>query len=105
VATIHFTDHLGTEHVVDARIGESLMIAARDQGVPGIAGDCGGSCICATCAIFVAPEWFAIVGPPGEDEAMMLAGSLGEGPMSRLACQIRVTPELEGLRVTTPGNT
>jgi 2Fe-2S ferredoxin len=102
--TVHFTDKLGTEHVVEARVGESLMVAARNQGIPGIMGDCGGSCICATCAIFVAPEWFAIVGPPGEDEAVMLEGSLAEGPMSRLACQIPVTPALEGLHVTTPAD-
>lgn len=99
---IIFTDHLGTETEVEARDGESLMIAARDHDVAGIIGECGGCCSCATCGIFVAPEWFARVGPPGEDEAMMLECSLAEGPMSRLACQVIVTPELDGLRVTTP---
>lgn len=99
---ILFTDHQGSEYEVDAKDGETLMIAARDHDIPGIAGDCGGCCSCATCAVFVAPDWFAIVGPPGDDEAMMLEGGMADGPTSRLACQIMVTPALEGLRVTTP---
>lgn len=99
---VFFTDHQGTGYAVDAKDGETLMVAARDQDIPGIVGDCGGCCSCATCGVFVAPDWFAVVGPPGSDEAMMLEGSLAEGQTSRLACQIMVTPALEGLRVTTP---
>lgn len=102
MTTIYFTDHRGVEHAVDARDGESLMIAARDHDVPGIVGECGGCCSCATCGVFVDPDWFERVGPAGEDEAMMLECSHADGPMSRLACQVKVTPALQGLRVTTP---
>ncbi|MET0371374.1 MAG: hypothetical protein ABW039_08370 [Sphingobium sp.] len=100
--TVTFTDHLGTERCIEAKLGDSLMRTAKDNGVPGIDADCGGCCACATCGVFVDPDWFATVGPPGEMEASMLECCLAAGPHSRLACQIEITPALDGLRVTTP---
>ena len=92
----------GQHHVVDATAGLSLMRAATDNNVPGIDGDCGGQCACATCHVFVAPEWAERVGPrhANEDEMLNFAAELRDS--SRLACQIPVTDALDGLVVSMP---
>jgi len=86
---------------IDAPEGESLMDVAKANGVDGILGDCGGGCACATCHVFVDPEWQAVVGEPDELEQMTL-DMIDElvQPNSRLSCQIRLRPELDGLKVT-----
>jgi 2Fe-2S ferredoxin len=68
-------------------------------GVPGILGLCGGSAACGTCHIYVDPAVQAVVGVAGADEAAMLAASRHQWGNSRLACQIRVTHALDGLRL------
>jgi 2Fe-2S ferredoxin len=81
--------------------GKSLMEVARDAGVVGILGDCGGACACATCHVYVDPEWMAVVGTPDEIEAATLDGvSSILRSNSRLSCQIQIHPELDGLKVT-----
>ena len=81
--------------------GRSLMEVARDAGVVGILGDCGGACACATCHVYVDPEWLAVVGLPDEIEAATLDGvSSVLRSNSRLSCQIQIRPELDGLKVT-----
>src|ERR1700733_4974895 len=58
----------GTERAVDATLGESVMAAAVRNGVPGIVGECGGNCSCATCHVYVADEFSASVGGAGDME-------------------------------------
>jgi 2Fe-2S ferredoxin len=99
---VTFTDHAGTVRTVDAEPGESVMQAARRHNVPGIDADCGGKCACATCHVYVDEAWMPKVGGRGETEDSMLAFAPGVAGNSRLSCQIKVTPELDGLRVTTP---
>ena len=48
----------GTEYIVEAAIGESLMTVALDNSIPGIDGDCGGECACGTCHVILAQAWF-----------------------------------------------
>jgi 2Fe-2S ferredoxin len=102
MAKIHFIEHNGTERVVDAQPGESVMEAAISNGVPGIDADCGGACACATCHVFVDENWLDKVGPVQDCEDGMLSVSNDRRPNSRLACQIQVSDELDGLVVTTP---
>ena len=92
----------GTPHTVEAENGLSLMRAAVDHNVPGIDGDCGGQCACATCHVFVAPEWAQRTGSrnKNEDEMLNFAAELRDS--SRLACQITVTDALDGLVVSMP---
>ena len=92
----------GTAHAVEAPTGLSLMRAALDNNVRGIDGDCGGNCACATCHVFIAPEWAAKLGPrtPPEDEMLNFAAELRDS--SRLACQITLTDALDGLVVSMP---
>ncbi|MDB5971002.1 MAG: (2Fe-2S)-binding protein [Hydrocarboniphaga sp.] len=99
---ITFIEHNGTKHVVEAPIGKSVMQVAVDNMVPGIVGDCGGCCSCATCHGYVAPEWAAKLPAKQEDEEMMLEGALNVRPTSRLTCQINVNPDVDGLVVELP---
>jgi len=100
--TIRFIDHDGTEHVVEAEAGRSVMQIAVDNSISGIIGDCGGCCSCATCHAYVDPAWASKAGPKSEDETMMLDGALEVEETSRLTCQITFTPELDGMVVRLP---
>jgi 2Fe-2S ferredoxin len=93
----------GTERVVDATVGESVMAAAVRNGVPGIIGECGGNCSCATCHVYVADDFSASVGSAGDMEDDLLdLGVADRRATSRLSCQIPVTEELDGLVVRVP---
>lgn len=93
----------GQGHAVDAAIGESVMAAAVKNGVPGIVGECGGNASCATCHVWVRPEFVPLVGEPNdmEEDLLDLAVSERRGG-SRLSCQVPVTAELDGLTVDVP---
>lgn len=90
------------EHTVDLSPGMSLLEGALKFAIPGIDGDCGGSCACATCHIYLDPDWFEKCGPRDELEADMLDFAFDVSEFSRLACQVRITDEMDGLIVRTP---
>ncbi len=91
----------GTERTIaDAETGKSLMQVARDNDVDGILGECGGSCACATCHVYVEPEWREVVGLADVLEEMTLEGVAHiTREESRLGCQILLSEEMNGLRV------
>ena len=92
----------GTRHVVVVPAGTTLMRAATDNNVPGIDGDCGGQCACATCHVFVDPAWATATGVRTEIEDDMLNFAAELRDSSRLACQIELTEALDGLVVAMP---
>jgi 2Fe-2S ferredoxin len=102
MAKIRFIQHDGTERVVEGEAGSSIMQTARDNMVAGIIGDCGGNCSCATCHGYVDPAWINKVPPRSESEAIMLEGVMHLEDNSRLTCQIKLTPELDGIVVRLP---
>ncbi|WP_242914223.1 2Fe-2S iron-sulfur cluster-binding protein [Brevundimonas pishanensis] len=100
---ITFIQPDGTEQVVDADSGASLMAYAIRDGVPGIEAECGGAMSCATCHVHVLPEWQAIVGPASDQEQGMLDWRDEFDPAaSRLSCQIILTDDMDGMRVAVP---
>ena len=99
---ITYIEHDGTKHVVDAEDGKSVMQTAVENMVPGIMGDCGGCCTCATCHGYIDPSWNSKLPAKSADETMMLEGALAVRDNSRLTCQITVKPELDGLVVQLP---
>lgn len=99
---ITFIAHSGQRHTVDAEAGLSLMRAAIDHNVPGIDGDCGGACACATCHVFIEGDWAAKTGARTQQENEMLNFAAELRDSSRLACQITVTDDLDGLEVSMP---
>jgi ferredoxin, 2Fe-2S len=98
MAAITFITADGEKVVVSATTG-TLMEAAVGHDVPGIEGNCGGVCSCATCHVRIAPEWTGRVGPPDDTEREMLDFVDDAGPGSRLSCQIELTEALDGLVV------
>jgi len=102
MAKIRFIQHDGTEHVVEGVVGLSIMQTARNNLVPGIIGDCGGNCSCATCHGYIDPDWVDKLEPQTEDETVMLDGAMHQESNSRLTCQIKLTPELDGIVVRLP---
>lgn len=102
--TIRFVEPSGAVHEVEAEAGQSVMDAATGNLVPGIIGECGGCCSCATCHVYVDAPWFERLGEIDEMEAMMLEGAIDPEPDSRLGCQIVVSDELDGLTVRIPAS-
>ena len=99
---INFITKGGTRYSVDGGVGMTIMETAVSAGVPGIVAECGGSCSCATCHVYVDEAWLEKVGHAGDDEAFALDSAFDVRANSRLSCQIRITEELNGLVVTTP---
>lgn len=99
---ITFISHDGAATRINGETGLSLMENALRAGINGIDADCGGACACGTCRVVIAQDWRERVGGPGEVEAMMLemAPQLSDG--ARLACQVMLNQDLDGLTVTIP---
>jgi 2Fe-2S ferredoxin len=99
---ITFVTFRGERHLVDVPAGTTLMRAATDHGVPGIDGDCGGQCACATCHCFIEPPWALQLAPRSTSEGEMLNFVVEPRPTSRLGCQVVVTDALDGIVVALP---
>lgn len=92
-------DREGRERRLDALEGWRVMEIIRDHGLP-IKAECGGACACATCHVYVDPKWRPTLAPPTEEEEDMLDEAFEVDERSRLSCQIIMSAELDGLRIT-----
>ena len=99
---ITFTDSKGPARTIEGEDGATVMEAAIRHNVPEIVAECGGACACATCHVYVDEAWFSKVGKPSGMEEDMLDFAYDVKPNSRLSCQIKITPALDGLKITTP---
>lgn len=102
MAKITYIENDGVEHHVDVPTGLSVMDGAKRFTIPGIDGDCGGACACATCHVYVEGGWFEKLPQPEELEVAMLDFAFDVKETSRLSCQIKVDDSLDGLIVRTP---
>lgn len=93
----------GTRRDLDLQNGLTLMQGAVQNNVHEIVAECGGSCTCATCHVYIAPDDDARLPPASEIENDMLDCVVAERrPTSRLSCQIMVTSAIDGLTVHLP---
>ena len=92
-------DRDGVEHSVEARSGLKVMETLRELEF-GVAAICGGMCSCATCHVYVDPEWFAKLPRRQSDEQDLLSELSHTQENSRLSCQVEMTDALAGMRVT-----
>jgi 2Fe-2S ferredoxin len=100
---ITFIKSDGTELHVEAKDGVTLMQAGIDGGISGIVAECGGCCQCATCHVYVPPQWQKLLSPVSENEEAMLDNTVCERTAeSRLSCEIKVTAALDGMVVRLP---
>lgn len=96
---IHVTDQEGNQHELEGLEGWRVMEVIRDWGL-NIKAECGGACACATCHVFVDDHWVERLEGASEEEENMLDSVPDVDLNSRLSCQILLTEELDGLKVT-----
>ena len=99
MATLQVIDRDGIAHEVEAKPGLKVMEVLRELDY-GVAAICGGMCSCATCHVYVDPEWVGKLPPPMSDERELLGELAHYRENSRLSCQVEITPALSGLKVT-----
>ena len=93
----------GRPERIDAREGESAMMAATRHGIAGIVAECGGNAMCATCHVYVDESWLGRLPAVGDEEDALLDGAAAERlSNSRLSCQIKIAPDLDGLILRLP---
>ncbi len=95
---IHVIDRAGRAHELDADAGEALVNPLSFANL--VEATCGGACSCATCQVYVDPAWLARLPPAVGDESQLLPELLNTQPNSRLACQVVMSPELDGIHLT-----
>jgi len=99
---ITYIEHNGKTHTIEVPAGLSVMEGAVQNDILGIDADCGGSCACATCHVYVDEKWVEKLPKKIESEQDMLDMAFEPNKFSRLSCQITVTDELDGLVVKMP---
>ncbi|GAB1478041.1 2Fe-2S iron-sulfur cluster-binding protein [Paracoccaceae bacterium] len=93
----------GSRISAEVREGQNLMEAAVAANVPRVVGECGGSLSCATCHVYVDPTWANLSGSPETfEDAMLDVAEAERRDTSRLSCQIRMTPALDGILLHVP---
>lgn len=92
----------GANQTVEVEPGLTVMEAAKLNDIAGIEAECGGACACATCHVYIDPDWVAKTGKPASIEEDMLDFAFDVRKESRLSCQIKVTPDLDGLTMRVP---
>lgn len=100
MANIFVVDRAGNEHTLAVDNGLSVMEPLRelDDGVEAL---CGGMCSCATCHVFIEAEWFAKLPERQDDELELLEDTeCFKDGQSRLACQVEMSDQLDGMRLT-----
>ena len=90
----------GAETEVEVKNGFSVMEAIRDNGFDELLALCGGCCSCATCHVHVDPAFADKLPPMSEDENDLLESSDHRNETSRLSCQVPLTAEMDGLKVS-----
>ncbi len=97
MVNLTFRTQTGDTVEVAAEVGTTLMEAAVQEGVEGIDAECGGACSCATCHVIFDDRGYALVGAANSLEAEMLEFAENTCETSRLACQVKISEDLDGL--------
>ena len=102
MAKITYIEHNGKSHTIDVSNGLTVMEGAIQNNIPGIDADCGGSCACATCHVYVDQKWFNKLPNKESSEEDMLDMAFEPKKNSRLSCQLMVSDQIDGLVVNLP---
>lgn len=95
-----FIERDGARHDVAYKDGATIMQAGTEAGIDGIVGECGGSCMCATCHVYLTEADSARLPAADAMELEVLEyTALNVRPTSRLGCQIRLGETTDGLVV------
>ncbi len=99
---IIYIEFSGKEHHIEMPVGYSIMEGAVKNSIPGIDADCGGSCACATCHVYVDEKFIDKIPKAQESEQDMIDFVVNPKNNSRLSCQLMITDELDGIVVRMP---
>ena len=99
---ITYIEHNGNSKTIEVDNGLTVMEGAVQNNVQGIDADCGGGMACATCHVYVEDSWFSKLLKAEDAEQDMIDMAYKPNKNSRLSCQIVVSEEIDGLKVTTP---
>ena len=99
---ITYIEHNGKPHTLEVAKGLTVMEGAVQNNIPGIDADCGGSCACATCHVYVDEKWFGKLPKKDNAEEDMLDMAFEPNKFSRLGWQITVTDDLDNMVVKMP---
>ena len=100
MAVINVTNRAGQKHVIQGKIGATLMENLRDNNMD-VEAICGGCCSCATCHVFVDEAWMNKLRDRSADEQELVEQTTAFKPeCSRLSCQIKFVEALDGIAVT-----
>jgi 2Fe-2S ferredoxin len=102
MAKVTFIQPDGSRQTIEVPDGLSVMEGALRGNIKGIDADCGGACACATCHVYVDEGWAGKLKPKEEIEVSMLDFAIDPEETSRLSCQIKMGPALDGLVVRIP---
>ena len=102
MAKITYIEHNGKSHTVDVQNGLTVMEGAVQNSIPGIDADCGGSCACATCHVYINHEWLNKIPEITDAEKDMLDFAFEPKKNSRLSCQLILEDTHNGIIVTLP---
>lgn len=101
---ITFITKEGKQLSYEVAEGDTVLDIAQHYNLD-MEGACGGSCACSTCHVIVDPAFYDSIPEPDDDENDMLDLAFGLTETSRLGCQVKMTKELDGLRVALPAMT
>lgn len=99
---IVYIDHSGQRYDVEVPTGKTVMEGAVENGIPGVDGDCGGQCSCATCHVYIEPQFEHLLPEKTRVEEEMLELAVEVKENSRLGCRLAIDERLEGMVVHTP---
>jgi 2Fe-2S ferredoxin len=99
MTTLKIVRRDGTACTVVGDQGRSAMEAMRDNGVDDVLALCGGCCSCATCHVYVDPQFGALLPPMNDDEKDLLDSLSHRNERSRLSCQLKLTAGLDGMTI------
>ncbi|KAL8998906.1 MAG: hypothetical protein Q9169_002125 [Polycauliona sp. 2 TL-2023] len=102
---VTFIDKEGDEHSFEVSAGDNLMDIAQSEDLE-MEGACGGSCACSTCHVIVEnPDKYDAMPEPSDDENDMLDLAFGLTETSRLGCQVKMSKEIDGVKIRLPSMT
>ncbi|KAG8876099.1 hypothetical protein FRB97_004453 [Tulasnella sp. 331] len=102
---VHFQDSNGNlVKTVEGNEGDNLLDIAHEHDID-LEGACEGSLACSTCHVILPPEYYDLLPEPVDEENDMLDMAFGLTDTSRLGCQVKLTPELDGMIAKLPSAT
>ena len=102
MAKITYIDYQDNSKTIEVENGLTVLEGAIQNDITGIDADCGGSMACATCHVYVEENWLDKIPKAEEAEVDMIDMAFEPKKNSRLSCQLIISNELDGLKVTTP---